>query len=178
MAIYISLIFLSTLFAPSQTLGAAITFDRNILYAIILTLVPSVELRGSIPLILLVYKESLYYAILIIGVNILITPIVFLLWDLFLAVAKKINFLNRFVNFYLKNLQKRSQKTISKYGFWGLMFFVAVPLPGTGAYTGALIAEIFGMNKLKAFIAISLGVIIAGLIVTLAVLGIIPLRIT
>lgn len=178
MAIYIILLFFSILIAPSQALGASIEFDRNILYGILLTLVPSIELRGSIPLLLLAYKKSFYYAILITGINILITPIVFLLWDLFLVIAKKVNILNRFVNFYLKNLQKRSQKTIEKYGFWGLMFFVAIPLPGTGAYSGALIAEIFGMNKLKAFIAISLGVIIAGLIVTLAVLGIIPLRIT
>ncbi len=150
--------------------------NRSFIYAILLTLVPGIELRGSIPLILLVYKQGASAVILITIFNILITPLVFLLWDLFLLLSRKINFLNRFVNFYLKNLQRRSENAIRKYGFWGLMLFVAVPIPGTGAYSGALIAEIFGMNKLKAFIAVSLGVIIASVIVSLAVKGIIPLK--
>jgi len=51
---------------------------------------------------------------------------------------------------------------MDKYGFWGLMIFVAIPLPGTGAYSGSIAALILGMNKVKAFISISLGVIIAG----------------
>lgn len=153
-------------------------FNRSFIYAILLTLIPGIELRGSIPLVLLVYKQGTPAVILITIFNILITPIVFLLWDLFLLFSRKINFLNRFVNFYLRNLQRRSENAIKKYGFWGLMLFVAVPIPGTGAYSGALIAEIFGMNKLKAFIAISLGVVIASVIVSLAVMGIIPLKIT
>lgn len=153
-------------------------FNRSFIYAILLTLVPGIELRGSIPLVLLVYKQGMPAVILITIFNILITPIVFLLWDLFLLFSRKINFLNRFVNFYLRNLQRRSENAIKKYGFWGLMLFVAVPIPGTGAYSGALIAEIFGMNKLKAFIAVSLGVVIASVIVSLAVMGIIPLKIT
>lgn len=153
-------------------------FNRSFIYAILLTLVPGIELRGSIPLVLLVYKQGMPAVILITIFNILITPIVFLLWDLFLLFSRRINFLNRFVNFYLKNLQRRSESAIKKYGFWGLMLFVAVPIPGTGAYSGALIAEIFGMNKLKAFIAVSLGVVIASVIVSLAVMGIIPLKIT
>ncbi|MGB9694592.1 MAG: COG2426 family protein [Caldisericaceae bacterium] len=148
------------------------------LYLFLITLFPAVELRGAIPAAILVYKlPVLTSAVLITLANILITPIVFLLWDLFLRIAHRIKFLDRFVNFYLANLQRRSQKTIDKYGFLGLLIFVAIPLPGTGAYSGALVAEIFGMHKGKAFLAVSLGVIVASIIVTLAVMGLIPLRI-
>lgn len=147
-------------------------------YLFLITLFPAVELRGSIPAAILVYKLPVVTSVIVITIaNILITPIVFLLWDLFLKIAHRIKFLDRFVNFYLANLQKRSQKTIDKYGFWGLLIFVAIPLPGTGAYSGALVAEIFGMHKGKAFVAVSLGVIVASIIVTLAVMGLIPLGI-
>ncbi len=148
------------------------------LYLFIVTFVPGVELRGSIPMAILYYSLPAFSSSLLITIaNIMITPLVFLFWDLFVRIAKHIKFLDRFINFYLANLQKRSQHTIDKYGFWGLLVFVAIPLPGTGAYSGAMIAEIFGMHKMKAFIAVSLGVIIASIIVTLAVMGIIPLTI-
>ncbi len=150
----------------------------EVIYVILLTLVPGIELRGSIPLALLVYKHPFSIVFLITVINILITPLVFLFWDAFLFVAKRIKILDRFVNFYLRNLQKRSEKVVDKYGFFGLMLFVAIPLPGTGAYSGALIAEIFGMKKLQAFVAVSLGVLIAAAVVTLAIFGIIPLRLS
>ncbi|HIB85266.1 MAG TPA: ligand-binding protein SH3, partial [Chromatiaceae bacterium] len=59
---------------------------------------------------------------------------------------------------------------IDKYGFWGLMVFVMIPLPVTGAYTGSFAAWIFGVKRRKAFLAVSLGVLIAGVIVTTVVL--------
>lgn len=167
----------SILMLIEPVMAASLQFDRNFIYALLITLVPGVELRGSIPLVLLVYKQGLWSVVIITALNIIITPLVFIFWYLFLKIAEHISFLKRFTNFYLKNLQKRSQKTIDKFGFLGLLIFVAIPLPGTGAYSGALIAEIFGMNKIKAFISITIGVIIASLIVTLAILGIIPLKI-
>ena len=53
---------------------------------------------------------------------------------------------------------------IEKYGYWGLFLFVAIPLPGTGGWTGALIAAVLGMNKKKSFATIALGVLVAGII--------------
>lgn len=141
-------------------------------YIFLVTLFPAVELRGAIPLAILNYKlPVLSSAITIIIANILITPIVFLFWDLILFVFSKIPVLDKFLTNYLDKLQKRAKPYVDKYGFWGLMIFVAIPLPGTGAYSGALAAEILGMHKLKAFISISLGVIEAGIIVTLITTG-------
>ncbi|BAL80270.1 COG2426 family protein [Caldisericum exile] len=142
------------------------------LYIFLVTLFPAVELRGAIPLAILNYKlPVLSSAIIIIIANILITPIVFLLWNLIIFVFSKIHTLDRLLKKYLSNLHKRAKPYVDKYGFWGLMIFVAIPLPGTGAYSGALAAEILGMDKRKAFISISLGVIEAGVIVTLLTTG-------
>jgi len=142
------------------------------LYIFLVTFLPSVELRGSIPLAILNYKMGALESFLIISfANILITPLVFLLFDLILFIFSKINFLDKFIKEYLANLQKRAKPYVDKYGFWGLMIFVAIPLPGTGAYSGSLAALILGMDKLKSFIAISLGVILAGVIVTLITTG-------
>ncbi len=61
---------------------------------------------------------------------------------------------------------------MDKYGFWGLALFVAVPLPLTGAYTGTILAWLLGMDWKKAFPAVGLGVIVAGVVVLLITLGI------
>ncbi len=63
-----------------------------------------------------------------------------------------------------KTLKKRDK--IDKYGIWGLLIFVAIPLPGTGGWTGALLASLLHLDKKKSFLVISLGVFIAGLIMT------------
>ncbi len=60
---------------------------------------------------------------------------------------------------------------VDKYGFWGLLLFVAVPLPFTGAYTGTILAWLLDTDWRKAFPAVGLGVIVAGLIVFLITLG-------
>lgn len=147
------------------------------IYLIFITFLPGIELRGSIPLAILYYKENVLLSFTIITVaNILLTPIAFLMWHYILVLAEKIPIVKKYLERYLANVQRRSKRFIDKYGFLGLMLFVAIPLPGTGAYTGAFVAEIFEMNKKKAFIAIAMGVVIAGIIVTLASAGIISIR--
>ncbi len=142
---------------------------RDWLYLLFITFVPGIELRGSIPLGILQFKFNPFKVFLVLTVaNILIIPLVFLFWDFALFLARKIKFIDN----YLKRLDFRSRKVIEKYGFWGLAFFVAIPLPGTGAYTGAFIAELFDMDKGKAFWAISIGVLVAGIIVTVMSMGI------
>jgi uncharacterized membrane protein len=66
-----------------------------------------------------------------------------------------------------KNIDK-----IQKFGFWGVCFFVAIPLPMTGAWTGSLIAAFFGFKKHWSILSVFLGVLVAGIIMTLASLGV------
>jgi len=58
--------------------------------------------------------------------------------------------------------KNKTGKLINKYGFWGLMIFVMVPLPGTGAYLGSVAAYVFGIDKKSAFYAISIGIVLSG----------------
>ena len=76
---------------------------------------------------------------------------------------------------YIEKLKVRGVKFENKKGFWpylALCFFVAIPLPGTGAWSGSLLAWIFGFNRKASFLAISIGVLFAGLIVLLLSLGV------
>ena len=66
----------------------------------------------------------------------------------------------------------KKKEQVLKYEFWGLMVLVAVPLPGTGAWTGALVAAMLDMQLKRAMPAITVGVIVAGIIVTTATYGI------
>ena len=61
---------------------------------------------------------------------------------------------------------------VLRYEFWGLLLLVAIPLPGTGAWTGALVAAMLDMQLKRAFPAIAAGVVVAGLIVTIATYGV------
>ena len=71
-------------------------------------------------------------------------------------------------------LEKRAadkSETVEKYAFWGLFILVAIPLPGTGAWTGSLVAAMMDMPMRKAFPAIALGVVGAGIIVAFVTYG-------
>ena len=70
------------------------------------------------------------------------------------------------VSCWLYEKAEKNREKIEKYATWGLYIFVAIPLPGTGAWTGALAASVFGMSKKKAIISICAGVVTAGLIMT------------
>ena len=62
---------------------------------------------------------------------------------------------------------------IEKFGFWGLVLFVGIPIPGTGAWTGCLIAAVLGMDKKKSFIATMIGIFMASIIMMLLSFGLI-----
>lgn len=76
--------------------------------------------------------------------------------------------LNRIFIRYIKNLRKRGGSTVNKYGFIGLTIFVALPVPGTGAWSGSVLAYLFGMEMKRSTFAILMGVLISIFIVTVA----------
>ena len=81
------------------------------------------------------------------------------------------NILKKFVLFCERKCNEKKD-SIEKYGFWGLVLFVGVPLPGTGAWTGCLIATMLRMDKKKAFLATLLGVVMASIIMMLVSYGV------
>jgi len=85
---------------------------------------------------------------------------------------RKIPWLNRIID-ALERRAESKRSLVEKYRFWGLLILVAIPLPGTGAWTGALVAAVMGMNLKKSLPAIFFGVIVAAIIVSMITLGVI-----
>jgi len=134
-------------------------------WVLLATVSPISELRGGIPLAVLGYSwNPLLSFLVVVIVNILIFfPIFFVLRFFYDKVLFRIPLFDK----YLDNLRRRGKPKVDKYGFWGLFLFVAVPLPLTGAYTGTILAWLLGMDWKKAFPAVGLGVIVAGVVVLL-----------
>jgi len=141
---------------------------KEVLIASLLSIIPISEIRGGIPYALH-YKFPLTLIIFLIFLNIIIVPIIFLFLDSINNLLLKIDIYKKFFNSTVERTRRKLHKNIEKYGYLGLTIFVGIPLPLTGAYTGALGAWIFGMNRKKAFLAIAFGVIIASIITTIVI---------
>lgn len=137
-----------------------------------LSLLPITELRATIPLAQSLGIQPLRAFIIAVGGNLI--PIIPLLLGLEPLSRLLVNFppIDRLFQRILAKTRNKG-KQVNKYGFLGLFMFVAIPFPGTGAYSGAILSWLFGFNKLYSFIAISGGVILAGILVSFASIGII-----
>lgn len=136
-------------------------------WAVFLTsLMPVVELRGALPLAINVLHIPWYKAFIIsfIG-NILPVPFILLFLKPITDLLCKIKIFKKFFNWLFKRTRKKST-IIEKYEELGLLIFVAIPFPGTGAWTGALLAYLMAIDFKKSIFFIYLGVFIAGIIVT------------
>ena len=136
------------------------------------SMLPIIELRGAIPMAFamgLPWWQA--YLISVVG-NLLPVPFILLLINAIIKwmSASKVNFFNKIAKFLLERVERKREK-IEKYSFWGLCLFIAIPLPVTGAWTGSLVAAVIGMKPWKAFLSALLGVLIAGIVVTLIVYG-------
>ncbi len=141
------------------------------LIVFIISMLPILELRGGlIAASLLNLNIVSSFIICFIG-NIL--PIPFILWFItpIFDKLKKTKKLSKFVN-KLENKAMSKKDQIEKYQYWGLMLFVGIPLPGTGAWTGCLIAALLGMDKKKSFLFTTLGVLMAGIIMLILSFGV------
>ena len=138
------------------------------------SLLPIIELRGAIPLgagFGLPWWQT--FLISWVG-NLLPVPFILLFIKKFIGWMSKcrIGFLNKFANWLLNKAEKNRGK-IEKYAFWGLTLFVAIPLPGTGAWTGSLVAGVIDMKFWKSLLSAAVGVTIAGVIMTLISYGVV-----
>ena len=133
-------------------------------------MIPFIELRGSI-----ILGASLgipwwqNFIISVLG-NMLPVPFILLFLRWFLEIMKKTRLFGKFAR-WLERKAEKNQDKVDKYGFWGLTLLVAIPLPGTGAWTGSLVASLMRINFWKSLLACFLGVLIAGVVITLAAYG-------
>ena len=138
------------------------------------SMIPIIELRGAIPLgAALGVPFWQTYLISVIG-NILPVPFILLFIKGFIGWCSKcpIRFLNKLANWLLEKVEKHRGK-VEKYAFWGLTLFVAIPVPGTGAWTGSLVAALIDMKFSRALLSALIGVLLAGVIMTLVSYGVV-----
>ena len=143
------------------------TLWGKILSTFLISMVPFIELRGAIPIAAL-HGLALYIAfpVAIVG-NLIPAPFIILfIRRIFVFLRRHFPRLNSLVD-RLEQKAKRKQKKVEKGTFWGLFILVAIPLPGTGAWTGALVAAMMDMRLKRAMPAITLGVVTAGVIMAL-----------
>lgn len=148
-----------------------IAFGKEILVFII-SLLPILELRGGLIAAALLKLDPVpAYIISIIG-NILPVPFILLLINKVLKWMRncKINFFNKIANWLYSKVEKHKSQ-IEKFGYLGIVLFVGIPLPGTGAWTGTLIASVLELDKKKTFFATLIGVFLASIIMMLISYG-------
>ncbi len=151
------------------------TFGGKLLMTFLISMVPVLELRGAIPVATahgLNWQIAIPVAVL--GNLVPVPFIIFYVKKLFAWIRLKMPKLNSFVD-KLENRAKSKSEVVQRGAFWGLFILVAIPLPGTGAWTGALVAAMLDMKMSRAFPAIALGVIAAGIIVAFVSYGAVAL---
>lgn len=145
--------------------------DWNLLPVIITTMLPVAELRGGIPLGIMVMglPPSLVIPLAIVVNCLIFFPVYFgleLLYERFFiryAWARRL----------IERVHRRGRPYIERYGIPGLIIFIGIPLPVTGAWTGTGIAWLLGLDWKRSFLAVCLGVLMAASIVSLVVFGLI-----
>jgi uncharacterized membrane protein len=133
----------------------------------ILSLLPIFELRGAIPYAIANELPVVFTYFYCVFLNALVGPLVYLFLSTLHKVFSKFGWYNRFFGSLIERSRRKLEKKVDRFGYLGIVLFVAIPLPITGAYTGTLGAWILGMDAKKTFLAVLLGVVIAGIIVTL-----------
>ena len=144
----------------------------DILKTLFTAMLPILEIRGAIPVGVAAGLDPWSaFALGVVG-NMLPVPALILLTRHVIDWLKKHGILVRFTG-WLERKGTEKAKTVQQYSFWGLFILVAIPLPGTGAWTGALVASLLNMRLNRALPAITMGVIAAGIIVLVLTYGVI-----
>lgn len=143
----------------------------TIITTIVLAMLPISELRGAIPFAYLRGMDIWLAASLSILFNALVAPVVYVfLSSLHKVFYKHWLWYQKLFDKTVVRARAKLQEKVNRFGYWGIMLFVAVPLPVTGAWTGTLGAWVLGLDKKKTMLAVCGGVLIAGAIVTTIVM--------
>ena len=146
---------------------------RSVLYIVLISMVPVIELRGAIPVGLAM--DLPFWTTFIVALIGNLIPVPFLILftrKVFEWLRKKSGLLEKFVS-KMEAKAASKEDLLKKYELLGLIILVAIPLPGTGAWTGSLVAAVFNIRLKHSFPAIALGVLIAGIIVSFVSYGVV-----
>ena len=143
-------------------------FMNVILILIGLTLLPFLELRASIPYG--IFSTDMHWSIVFlvcVVVNIILGPIIYIFLDKVVHLFLEIKIVDKLYSFYVERTQRKIRPYVEKYGLIGVAIFIGIPLPGSGSYSGALGSYLLGIKFKRFVIANVIGVLIAGVAVTI-----------
>ncbi len=144
----------------------------DIVMTFLIAMVPVLELRAAIPAgVIAGLPIPVAMLVSVIGNLVPIPFIILFIRRIFKWMQTKSERLARIVKHFEDKAESKKEQVL-RYQFWGLMIFVAIPLPGTGAWTGALIAAMLDMQLKRAFPSIAIGVLTAACIVTILTYGV------
>ncbi|NIO04871.1 MAG: hypothetical protein GTN74_09715 [Proteobacteria bacterium] len=145
---------------------------KTILILVLITLIPTLELRASIPFGIL-RADMAWWGVVVVCVitNIVLGPLVYLFVDKVMVLFLRFAWLDRSYQRIVVRTQRRIQRAVDRYGEIGVALFIGIPFPGTGSYSGALGAYLIGLGYRKFIVANIIGVLMAGTIVTVIVLS-------
>lgn len=142
------------------------TLIGKLVATFVISMLPVIELRGAIPYgVGFGLNPWVAFSVAVLG-NMVPVPFILLFMDKVFDILKRMGGKLEKFAVWLEAKAYRNQEKIEKYKVFGLYAFVAIPLPGTGAWTGALAASVLGISKKRAILSILAGVITAGFIVT------------
>ncbi|HEY9053390.1 MAG TPA: small multi-drug export protein [Rectinemataceae bacterium] len=141
----------------------------TLLFTAILAFLPISELRGAIPYATARGVDLLTAALVGTALNALVPLIAYAFLSTVHKLLYRLVVYRGFFDRFVEKARRKVHEKVEKYGYWGLLVFVAIPLPVTGAWTGTLGAWILGMDRKKSILAIAGGVIVAGIIVSFLV---------
>ncbi len=147
--------------------------------AFLVSMVPIVELRGAVPIAIASGISPVVALCLCVVGNMLPVPIIYFFARKFLIWGAKQKHIGKFCNFFLVKGEHAGQKLVKATGrgglFIALMLFVGIPIPGTGAWTGTLGASFLNMGFKSTVLSVCLGVLIAGIIMSVGTLGVLSI---
>ena len=136
------------------------------IYTALLSFLPISELRGGIPFAMA--NEFPWYVAFIycVVINVLVAPVCWIFLATLHKLFVKMEWYRKFFDKFIVRARNKLQSGVEKWGWIGIAIFVAIPLPMTGAWTGTLGAWALGLDKKKTMLAIIVGVLVSGIIVT------------
>lgn len=149
--------------------------DFELLKLLILSIMPAFEARAAIAYAMIFLSmENVFLFIFLTIITIIVGIFVYYFLNIFETWVRETNgpvrrILRKIYEVYIDHVRLKARKYVEKYGFIGLILFIAVPLPGSGVWTGALVANIFGIRFRKAIIAIIVGAFLASAITCILV---------
>jgi uncharacterized membrane protein len=140
--------------------------STTLVLTILLCLFPIAELRGGLPFALARGMPLLPAYLVCVLANALVGPLVFLFLSTLHRLLERGAAYRRFFERIVVRARRKVNRAVERFGYVGLAVFVAIPLPLTGAYTGAVGAWVLGMSRWKSILAIAIGVAVAGVVIS------------